>query len=405
MQSMDDLSKHTCGCTLGGAEAKGQSPGLEMLPIYRPPEKDEPCCGPPAGPPSSPDERPGYSISPYVEEFMRTAAGPVPRVRTEMDRRDRLGTLAVRLGFNRNSYKVAPGLYAVGRPDDRAPVLVTANYKLSFDHMRRTLSGVDAWLLVLDTRGINVWCAAGKGTFGTDELVRRVKLTQLERVVRHRRLIVPQLGATGVAARGVKKGCGFEVVWGPISAVDIKQFLSSGEKCTEPMRRVTFSLAERLVLVPVEITLLKKYLLHTLIAITILSGIGPHVFSLSAAWHRGLLAVAAAVSGILAGCVIVPVLLPWLPGRSFALKGWLSGAITGLVLVLWQWTDPWVTTWSALALLLICTPLSSFLAMNFTGSTPFTSPSGVEKEMRRHMPVQATAALAGVALWVVSAFR
>jgi hypothetical protein len=58
----------------------------------------------------------------------------------------------------------------------------------------------------------------------------------------------------------------------------------------------------------------------------------------------------------------------------------------------------------ALALLLLIITLSSYLAMNFTGCTPFTSPSGVEKEMRKAIPLQSAAASLGLILWVVSAF-
>ena len=99
----------------------------------------------------------------------------------------------MRWGIGRMLYRVEPGLYAVGRPDPQSPVLVSANYKLSFDRLRRQLGGWDAWILVLDTKGVNVWCAAGKGTFGTDELVGRVESCRLAEVVAHRRLIVPQL--------------------------------------------------------------------------------------------------------------------------------------------------------------------------------------------------------------------
>ncbi|MBT8342479.1 MAG: hypothetical protein KJP07_20945, partial [Desulfatitalea sp.] len=106
---------------------------------------------------------------------METAAGPIPQIQTQPDAYDRVGTVMVRLGFSRNRYQVAPGIYAVGSPGADAPVLVTANYKLTFDHVRQQLAGLDGWLLVLDTRGINVWCAAGKGTFGTAELVRRIR--------------------------------------------------------------------------------------------------------------------------------------------------------------------------------------------------------------------------------------
>ena len=95
-------------------------------------------------------------------------------------------------------YRVDPGLYSLGSPTAEAKVFVTANYKLSFDHLRKGLNGLDAWILVLDTKGINVWCAAGKGTFGTDELVRRIGSEKLTEKVSHKNLIVPQLGAPGL---------------------------------------------------------------------------------------------------------------------------------------------------------------------------------------------------------------
>ncbi len=252
------------------------SPGLEMLPIYKEPDQDEPCCGPPAGPPSSPLEKPGYTLCAFVRDFIETPVGPVPRIHTKLNREDRWGTVKSRAGIGRDRYKVTPGLYAVGRPTQGSPVLVTANYKLSFDQVRSRLLRSDAWLLVLDTRGINVWCAAGKGTIGTRELVQRVLATGLDKVVRHRRLILPQLGATGVSAHDVKKGCGFEVVWGPVRAADIESFLAG--RRSEAMRRVTFTLGERLVLVPVEFYLIRKTLLWVAAAIFLVSGIGQGFF-------------------------------------------------------------------------------------------------------------------------------
>ena len=78
-------------------------------------------------------------------------------------------------GVNRDGHRVEPGLYALGSPGPGAAVLVTADYTLSFDALRSALAEIDAYILVLDTQGINVWCAAGKGTFGTDELVKRAQ--------------------------------------------------------------------------------------------------------------------------------------------------------------------------------------------------------------------------------------
>ena len=393
--------------TTGGCSTGENSSGLEFigrtLPMFIPPqEEDEACCGPKQGPRSSPFEKPGYRIQPYVEDFFHTPLGPVPRIKTYLNKRDRLGTLGVRVGFRRNDYKVAPGLYALGRPDQDSNVLVTANYKLSFDILRKEMAGVNAWLLVLDTRGINVWSAAGKKNFSSEEVISQVKKTNLETIVSHRKLILPQLSATGVSALQVKKGCGFEVIWGPIRARDIKAFLSAQFLADKTMRLVTFSLPERLVLTPVEITQAAKPLLLVLLFLFVLSGIGPGFFSWSNLWHRGLMAAVSVILGVLSGTVFTPLLLPWVPFRAFSLKGAITGLFFGLVLIVLHFNPKDLLP--SLALLLLVTTLSSYLAMNFTGCTPYTSPSGVEKEMRRAIPWQSTAAALGLIIWVVSAF-
>ena len=147
----------------------------------------------------------------WFKGWKQSPVGKVARISTHMVLKDKLGGCRVRWGIRRMHYSVPAGLYAVGEPDSDSPVLVTANYKLSFDLLRRELSGRNLWLLALETFGINVWCAAGKRTFGTSELVNRIQKVQLERVVNHRVIILPQLGAPGVAAHEVKKATGFRV--------------------------------------------------------------------------------------------------------------------------------------------------------------------------------------------------
>src|SRR5512140_119839 len=158
-----------------------------------------PCCG--GGSPSKDVLR--YEDS-FVDGKVDTPAGPVPRVHSRIGRRDLVIRWKVRWGIGRSRYRVAPGLYALGSPDGHSPVLVTANYKLTFDVVRRDAAGLDAWILVLDTLGVNVWCAAGEGTFGTGEVIRRVTDARLSEVVGHRRLILPQLGAPGAPAHEVR---------------------------------------------------------------------------------------------------------------------------------------------------------------------------------------------------------
>lgn len=333
---------------------------------------------------------------------MATPAGPVPRVRCTLGREDRLGTVRARLGIGRDHYSIAPGLYAVGSPDEASPVLATANYKLSFDVLRASLPGIDAWILVVNTRGINVWCAAGKGTFSTGEVAELVRKTGLEKIVTHRRLILPQLSATGVSARQVKTLCGFEVVWGPVHAGDVRAFLDGGMRATPPMRRVTFTLRERVELIPVEFNHLGKPTLYVLPGIFLLSGLGPGLFSIEAAISRGLLLMAAYLLAAAVGAMLAPALLPWLPGRAFAIKGAAIGAAAGALLSAGL-TDR-ASHIEMMAMSLLVMSISSYLSMNFTGSTPFTSPTGVEKEMRRAIPAQAIGVLAAAGLWVAAAF-
>lgn len=312
----------------------------------------------------------------------------IPEVDARLTLRDRLGRWRMRWSLGRGSYRVAPGLYRIGRPGLASPVLVTANYRLTFDALRSELDGVEAWILVLDTQGVNVWCAAGKGTFGTDEIVKRVAATRLAEVVSHRKLVVPQLGATGVAAHEVKRLCGFRVVYGPVRAEDLKAFLRRRMQASEGMRRVTFAFGERLELVGVEVVGALKWGLPVLLLAVLLTG---------SDWTLSrLAAVVPVLVGLLAGTVLVPILLPWIPGRAFSLKGALVGAIAvGAAIAL---TPAGHSGAGGVQLFLLGTAAASFFAMQFTGATTFTSPSGVEWEMRRALPFQVGAIVVATAI-------
>jgi len=395
MPSCCQENESKCDCTAPPEEVRGAD-----FPILG--QGEAGCCG--SQPPASggPHEQAGYRLWGFVADFIETPAGRVPRVHVKWNREDRLGTTAARLGIGRDNYRIAPGLYAVGEPDSQSPVMVTANYKLSFDSLRGSLAGIDAWILVADTRSINVWCAAGKGSFSSAEVARRVKAAVLEKIVAHRRLILPQLAATGVSAQQVKRLCGFEVVWGPVHAKDIKAFLDAGMKADAAMRKVTFTLRERVELIPVELNHLGKPTLYVLPALFVLSGLGSGIFSFGAAVSRGVSALSAYILAVVAGVILAPILLPWLPGRAFALKGAAIGAAAGAVLSAAMAGR--LAGLEMLSLTLFIMAVSSYLAMNFTGSTPFTSPTGVEKEMRRAIPAQAVGALAAIILWVSAGF-
>ena len=333
---------------------------------------------------------------------MATSIGSVPQVATVPSFRDRYETVLARVGTIRNTYAIAPGIYAVGTPTSVSPVLVSANYKLSFDTLRFQLAGLSAWILVLDTRGINVWCAAGKQTFSTQEIVMSLERYQVQKLVDHQQLIVPQLAATAVSAHQVKKQSGFTVIFGPVRASALQEFIKNGNQADEAMRTVTFSMAERMVLVPVEFYLLSKQLLITLFVGIALSGIGPDVFSVAAMFDRGLIFMTMTLAAVFSGALLVPVFLPWLPGRQFWIKGLFPALLVGLC-CLWG-LDTVLSSVEKVAMLLWVVAISSYLAMNFTGSTPYTSPSGVEYEMKRGLLVQSICATGALIVWVLSPF-
>ena len=329
------------------------------------------CCGSDVGQEAAP------SVPPY-------AGAATSQITLE----NRWDHFLARLGWDRYGHIVAPGLYRLGSPSKDSPVFVTANYTLSFDALRSSLTGTNAYILVLDTKGVNVWCAAGKGTFGTDELVKRVEQANLKEVVSHRKLIVPQLGAVGVAAHIAKKKSGFSVEYGPVRASDIPEYMRLGA-VTKEMRRVTFTLAERLAVTAVEV---KNYLLPLVASALVMY------------WAGGLMGALAAVSAFVAGILVFPALLPWLPSANFSLKGFVLGVAAALPFAAYALAveGDWIQKggWAA-SYMLTMPPVTAFLALNFTGSTTFTSLSGVKREIAFYTPTMKKSFGVGVALMIV----
>ncbi|MEI6578813.1 MAG: mercury methylation corrinoid protein HgcA [Eubacteriales bacterium] len=334
----------------------------------------------------------------WVIGTIQTPVGKVLQVSTKLNFKDTLGSWKCRWSIGRMDYKIEPGIYGIGKPESTSPVLVTANYKMTFDRLREQLGGMNLWIVVLDTDGVNVWCAAGKGTFGTEELNHRIATVQLDKIVTHKTIILPQLGAVGVAAHTVAKQSGFRVVYGPVRAEDIKAFLANGRKATEDMRTVRFTLADRIVLTPMELVGAMMPVIISFGVLFILNAIG---FG-----HYGFADMVGLLGAIITGCVVAPILLPWIPGRAFAFKGVIIGLIWAVVFLIINGfpTAPAFDWFKATAYFLILPSLSAFCTMNFTGSSTFTSLSGVDREMKFAVPTMLFSAAGGVILLLVSDF-
>jgi acetyl-CoA decarbonylase/synthase complex subunit gamma len=369
----------------------------------------KPCCCCAAGKlPAEMVQVPPSADARWVSGTLDTPVGTVPQVSTALRWADRLGAWRARWGIGRMRYRVDPGLYAIGGPTADSPVLVSANYKMTFDRLRSQLAGLDAWLLVLDTRGVNVWCSAAKGTFGTDEVVGRVKANRLEQLVAHRTLVLPQLAGPGVAAHQVKNRCGFRVEYGPVRAADLPAFLADGMKATPEMREVRFPLLDRLAIAPMELVRWAKYAVPIAIALLLLSGFGPGGYSWQRVAGAGACSAGLFLAVYAASCFLGPALLPWLPGRALSVKGACVGAAFVLALTGLRGEGPgldWPESRAALiGWALLLPAVASFVTMNFVGSTTYTSLSGVRREMRFAVPAQVVAAVLGLGLWIAGRF-
>ena len=333
-------------------------------------------------------------------DFQSLIPVQIPTVSSRLNWTDTWGAIKVRWGIGRDHYTITPGIYKVGKPSRDSEVFVSANYKLSFDALRKNLDSMNAWILVIDTKGINVWCAAGKGTFGTDNLVKSIKKSSLENMVNHRTIIVPQLGAVGVSAHRVKKQSGFRVIFGPVWAHDIKAFVQAGYKATPAMRKMTFPMYQRAKLIPVDLMYGKYKLLMVVAIMFFLSGLDRTGILFPKMLETSWVPLINVVGAYLAGIVLAPLFLPAIPFRPFALKGAFWGAaITMLINSLFQISFP-----ENLAMGLLNLSIASFVTMNFTGSSTYTSLSGVKKEMKWAIPLQIAFAVVGLAIFTIQKF-
>lgn len=248
--------------------------------------------------------------------------------------------------------KVRPGLYAVGNPDSDSPVLVTGNFDLTVRRLVQAIDGqVDVWLLVADSAGINVWCAAGGGYFTAEKVIASVKSSHLSTVVKHHALILPQLCANGIDGWCIRQETGWGVHWGPVRAEDIPSYLAAKRKKTDPMRWVRFPLKDRLEMVTVT---LGFYGLLILIPVFIFL-------------HALFWSIAISLIGL---SYFYAVVHPWLPGNDGRMKSFPLAVIALSGLLVYALLGSPMTTLSLFHWTLGLIGLSIFTAGELQGMSP-----------------------------------
>jgi ubiquinone/menaquinone biosynthesis C-methylase UbiE len=309
------------------------------------------------------------------------AAPPAREAATTLRWRDYAANVACELSLYSTFFRVEPGLYRAGSPGPESPLFVTANFTLTFNLVRRALRGLDAYLLVIDTRGINVWCAAGGGKFSTREVALSHRAFRLAEVPHRRPAVLPQLAATGVATYKLREEFGVAAAYGPVYARDIRAYVAAGFRKAPAMRRVDWGLAKRL-----EVTWFFALMNGALVALPL------------AVFHRlySPLAVAAAAAISLA----VGALFPWLPTRLYAVKGLAAGALVAVPLLTYKWLSgagaARLGAWAAFLAF-----AGILLGLEFSGNTSVSSPSQVKQEFKPGLIALAALAVAFILLIVL----
>lgn len=148
--------------------------------------------------------------------------------------------------FRHFNFPCKLGLIRVGNPDAGSPVFLSGNYTLTVQRVLRKLRGTDGYLLVANSRGSNVWCAAGMNEFSEYDVIDAINVSGLRDLVTHRRIIAPVYAAPGVDIGAVKRETGFNIKWGPTHLDDLPRYVANGLKRTNDMFQVQFGLQDRL---------------------------------------------------------------------------------------------------------------------------------------------------------------
>lgn len=148
--------------------------------------------------------------------------------------------------FRHFNFPCELGLRTVGSPDEHSPVFLSGNYTLTVHRLLKRLSPFDCYLIVANSKGSNVWCAAGMNEFNEFDIIDAINVSRINEKVLNRRIIAPPYAAPGVDAKEVRRQTGFKLVWGPTHFDDLPAYIEANYRRTSAMTLAQFGLADRL---------------------------------------------------------------------------------------------------------------------------------------------------------------
>ncbi|HKI99794.1 MAG TPA: HgcAB-like fusion protein [bacterium] len=266
-----------------------------------------------------------------------------------------LGSIAFDLVFRYLPHRASTGLLAIGDPDRQSPVLLTGNYTVTVRRLRRVLRGQRVWLLCANSKGINVWCAAGGGHLTHHDVIAAIRTSGIGERVEQRHLVLPQLSATGVERRRITEATGWSTAWGPARLEDLPAFLQRGGPVHKAERTMRFPLWERL-----EMAAMWSVPMAVL---------GGPLFAWLGGWRLGLALAAMALATVFTLFAALPALrvtgaARWITFGAFAVLGAALGG--ALLAALGDATPPALTLDGVAAL-----GVMGILAIDLAGTTPW----------------------------------
>ena len=268
-------------------------------------------------------------------------------------------------------FSTEPTLIKVGNPNEMSPVLLTCNFNITVKRVLKALKGLDCYLLVAPSNGINVWCGACGDDFHTDSVLSIIKTSGINDLVKHKNLILPQLSAPGIDPVEIKKKTGWNVKFGPVYIKDIHKYLENNFTKSKKQSIIRFTLSKRA-------EMANMYFFSLFIILTpiywIVAIFLPSILDLILYLDTILLLMI-----IMYGCLLI---LPSIPTRTGAIKVWsFEAIILTLIVILYGFIIPnlFYLIWNIIFSILF----ALMMGEDFHGLTPIYKSEAGEKSWKK----------------------
>jgi acetyl-CoA decarbonylase/synthase complex subunit gamma len=123
--------------------------------------------------------------------------------------------------------QVKPGLYSVGEPNEKSPVMFTTNFSLTYFTVRADIekSKLPAWLLVVDTEGQSVMTAFAAGKLTPESVAKVIEDEKLKEKNSRGEIIIP--GMVSRMSGKLNELTGLKVTVGPRESSGLPKMMKS----------------------------------------------------------------------------------------------------------------------------------------------------------------------------------